>query len=196
MRTIEIKLYNFNELSKEAKQVAIEQYRQKSYEYNDYSYWAIDDCGLFEPPHKEMIELFGEGYNFLLIENTRKNIYFSTYREWFLDCVNAMVIADDEKFYKWLGLPEGLYNNEDFYYEIYTPKYRNSSTTIRFDGYGEEYEGDICNAIDKFNSHIDNVLRGIGESIDYYFSDEYISEDIIINEYEFTEEGNTYYFRV
>lgn len=64
MRTIRTKVYNFNELTKDAQEVAIEQLKQQYYEDNNFAEWAIDDCALFEPPHKELEELFGDDYDF------------------------------------------------------------------------------------------------------------------------------------
>ena len=71
MRTIRTKVYKFDELSEQAKQVAIEEVRNEYYEYNDFANWTVDDCALFEPKEKKLIELFGEEYNFPLIKNTR-----------------------------------------------------------------------------------------------------------------------------
>lgn len=66
MRTIRTKIYKFNELSNDAKQVAIENYRNQD---NDFETWAIDDCSLLEPIEKELRDLFGKDYDFPLIEN-------------------------------------------------------------------------------------------------------------------------------
>jgi len=196
MRTIKIKVYSFDELTKEAKENAIENIRQEYYQGNlgsiDFGRLAVDDCSLFEPPHKELEDLFGVAYDFPLIKNTRKNIYFSTDRNWFLDCAEAMEITNDEQFLKWLGLPDEVINDEDFSYEILTSNYRNSDTTINFDGYRSDFDDYIEDAVKKFNNHIHDVLKRIESDIDYRYTDEAIIEDIQGNEYEFLENGEIY----
>lgn len=190
MRTIETKVYSFNELSEDAKQKVIESVRESYYKYNDFAEWAIDDCALFEPKHEELENI--EGYNFPLLENTRQKIYFSADREWYLDCENALIVTNDEVFYKWLGIPEDVYDNGDFNYRIFTPRGRYETTTIDFDGYLSEY-GDIMDAAkERFDDLMQDVLKRIEAGIDYRFSDEAIIEDIKANEFEFTEDGEKY----
>jgi len=192
MRTIETTLYNFDELSKEAQETAIENVRKTYYEHNDFAEWAIDNCGLFEPPHKELEAMFGKDYNFPMIENTRENVYFSTDRNWYLDCAQAMNITNKEHFLLWLGLSEDLTNKIDF--SIFTPSYRGSGTTIQFEFEDEDDETSANNdileeATEKFESHVNSILRCLEDNIDYRFTDEAVKEDIEANEYEFTEEG-------
>ena len=74
MKTIEVKIYYFNELSAAAQQIAIDQFRNIKYEDSSVAEWTIDDCYLFEPEHAEMTLLFGEEYKKLtkpVIANTR-----------------------------------------------------------------------------------------------------------------------------
>ena len=42
VRTIRTKAYSFEELNKEAQQVAIEEVRNEYYEYNDFANWAVE----------------------------------------------------------------------------------------------------------------------------------------------------------
>lgn len=188
MRIIETKAYLFTELSEEAKEKAIEKVRESYYNGNDFAEWAIDDCALFEPSHKELEGI--EGYDFPLIKNTRKNIYFDCDRRyWYLDCDKAMVITNIDFFLKWLGIDRNLKGLEDIRFDIYTPSGRYSSTTIEFEDFSEDFNHIIDDAIDKFNNHIESVLERIEKDIEYRYSDESIIEDINCNEYEFNEEG-------
>lgn len=192
MRTIRTKVYKFDELSEQAKQVAIEEVRNEYYEYNDFANWAVDDCALFEPKEKELIEMFGEDYNFPLIKNTRESIYFDTERNRFLDCEKAMQITNKKQFLLWLGIDIEDEAFENIYFEIITPKYRNASTEIAFDDYDERF-GDVINmAEEKFNDLIRDVLKRIEADIDYRFTDEAIIEDIEANDYEFLSNGKMY----
>lgn len=187
MRTIRTKVYKFEELSNDAKVVAIENYRNQD---NDFGTWAVDDCALFEPTQEELdlIGFTGE----ILIENTRESIYFDTDRNSFLDCAIAMVITDDDLFLKWLGIDRNLEGLGDITFNIFTSGYRNANTTVDFDDYPSMYDNLIENATKKFNSHIQNVLNRIIADIDYRFTDEAIIQDIEANEYEFLYNGKRF----
>lgn len=192
MRTVRTKVYKFDELSEQAKQVAIEEVRNEYYEYNDFANWAVDDCSLFEPKEKELIELFGEDYNFPLIKNTRESIYFDTERNRFLDCAKAMQITNKKQFLLWLGIDIEDEAFENIYFEIITPNYRNASTEIAFDDYDERFGDIIDMAEEKFNSLIRDIIDRIEADIDYRFTDEAIIEDIEANDYEFLPNGKKY----
>ena len=192
MRTIRTKVYSFEELNKEAQQVAIEEVRNEYYQDNDFANWAVDDCALFEPKEKELIELFGKGYNFPLIENTRESIYFSTDRNRFLDCEKAMQITNKKQFLLWLGIDVEDEAFENVYFEIITPNYRNASTEIAFDDYDERFGDRIDTAVERFNALIRDIIDRIEADIDYRFTDEAITEDILANDYEFLSNGKKY----
>lgn len=192
MRTIRTKLYEFEELSEEAQETAIEQVRDSYYEYNDFAEWATDDCALFEPKDEELSTLFKDEYKFPLLENTRNKIYFDTERGSYLDCENALIVTNDEQFLLWLGIPKEVSEDEDFDYNIFTHYSRGASTTIEFDGYASDFDDVIQDAIDKFDKHISDCLTRIGKDIDYRFSDEAIIEDIEANEFEFLKNGTRY----
>jgi len=195
MRIVRTKVYKFEELSQEAKQVAIENYRNSG-ALDDVCYWAVDDCALFEPTQKELDEIGFKGTDFI-ISNNRKNIYFSTDRNWFLDCAEAMEVKHCDYFYKWLGITDEFLLQK-ISFEIYTPSYRNADTTIEFncdidfDDFTTEEEKVLENAKMKFDNHINSVLKRIEADIDYRFTDEAITEDILANEYEFLSNGKKY----
>jgi hypothetical protein len=199
MKTIEVQIYYFNELSPAAKQVAIDQFRNRKLE--DYSVveWAIDDCSLFEPNHKEMGTLFGEEYTKLtkpVMANTRKNIYFDTDRNRYLDAHQAIEITNEKMFLIWLGVPEEMH--EKVYFKIKNNWARNPDTIIKFEENDCDYHFTdeeiliLKNAAQKFSNHMDEVLNRIEQSIEWQFSDECITEDIEINEYEYTADGKRY----
>ena len=192
MRTIRTKVYKFDELSEQAKQVAIEEVRNEYYKYNDFANWAVDDCALFEPKEKELVELFGEEYNFPLIKNTRESIYFDTERNRFLDCEKAMQITNKKQFLLWLGIDVEDEAFENIYFEIITPNYRNASTEIAFDDYDERFGDRIDTAVERFNALIRDIIDRIEADIDYRFTDEAIIEDIEANDYEFLSNGKKY----
>jgi len=195
MITIKTNIYTFEELTEEQKEKAIDSVRNKYYDHNDFAEWAIDDCSLFEPPQKELEELFGKDYKFPLLENTREKLFFSLGRDRYIDISNAMQISDDTYFLKWLGI-----NKYDFLNDDGCPvlDYKIGKDTIEF--YTNDFNVEFTNeqetilekAKEKFEEHCENILNRIEYDIDYRFTDEAIIEDIHANDYQFTEQGNLY----
>lgn len=192
MRTIRTKIYKFEELNADAKQVAIEEIRNGYYQYNDFAEWVIDDCWLLNPTIDEVKNFDLE--DGILIGNNRKNIYFSTDRNWFLDCAEAMEIKNEDNLYTWLGITEDL--RDDLTYDIFTPTYKNSDTKIEFEWLTDkpmaQFNDILDSAEEKFNIHITNCLKNIQADIEYRFTDEAIIEDIEANDYEFLISGKQY----
>lgn len=194
MRTIRTKVYKFEELNKEAQNVAIEKVRQGYYEYNDFASWAIDDCALLEPVEKDLMNLFGKDYNFPLIKNNRK-VYFSLGRDRYINISNAMEIQNNSQFLKWLGINESEFLDEDGFNIL---NYKIGEDTIEFDTtdysieFTTEQEVVLESATKKFEEHCEYILKIIEEEIDYRFTDEAIKEDILSNDYEFLSNGKMY----
>ena len=83
-------------------------------------------------------------------------------------------------------------NERNSYYQIY-------KDSIEIEPISNLYVTDleqqkIDNAIGKFGDHCEDILLRIKESIDYRFSDESIIEDIEVNEYKFTIDGEIFNF--
>ena len=201
----QIQIFKFDELSEKAKEKAIEE-RKEWMEDNlsaEAENWAIDDCALFEPSHKEMVELLGEDYydrnttpdgkyGQFVFKNTRK--WIMTDRESQLNIASALEITNDTMFKLWLGVPEILHKN--FEYEFIEAT---EFTKIRFkinglcDNPMEDVLADLLdNAQDKFNDHMQSILDRISTSYDEYFSDDNVIENIEYSEIEFFEDGEIY----
>ena len=141
MKTIEVKIYYFNELTTAAQQVAIDQFRNRKYEDTSVAEWTIDDCYLFEPEHAEMTLLFGEEYKKLtkpVIANTRKNIYFDTERNRHLDADEGIEITNEKMFLTWLEIPADLQNK--LFYNITNNYGRYPDTIILFEEGETDYQ--------------------------------------------------------
>lgn len=187
MRTIETKVFTFDELKEAAKEIAIENIRESYYEYNDFASWAVDDCALLEPLHKELEDLFGSDYDFPLLKNNRK-VYYSLDRDRYIDISNAMEIQNGCQFLTWLGLTEELINLVDFTI---------GKDTITFDSdleyeFTEEQENTLRQAQNKFENHCEDILSRLESDYDYRFTDEALIEDIYANDYEFLENGDKF----
>ena len=188
MKTYTINTYNFEELSEEAKEKAIEQFREKLYYNNDFAEWAIDDCYLLEPKDNELDELFGKDRPEIIIKNNRK-IYFSLDRNRYINIQHATEITSEYHFLKWLGLTNELIDKTFFTI---------TEDSIIFEDYSfdneitEKEQEILSNAIDKFEQHCEDILNRIEADIEYQFTDEAIKEYIEANEMEFTEDGEIY----
>ena len=197
MKTIELSIYKFDELIGNARDKAIEEHRELMYTDNDFSHYAIDDCYLFEPRHCEIVDLCPSyaDYGKPIIGNTRK-VYYDLERNRHLDASEGIVINNETMFFEWLEIPEGMHHR--IYYTIKNTWQRYPDTIIRFeendisDEFTEDEMKILENAQDKFSNHMEDVLNRISDAYEYYFSDEYITEHLEINEYEFTEDGKRY----
>lgn len=198
MKTIEIKIYSFDELTKDAKDNAIEQIRQRRYNDYDIIHWIIDDCYLFEPAHDELIKLCGPQYKKLtcpIFKNSRK-LYFDLDMNRHIDASNAIEITNEKMFFQWLEIPDNMHDK--VYFTIKNTYSRYPDTFILFQENECEYEFTddenkiLENAKDKFSDHMETVLNRIEASYEYYFTDESIIDVIKINDYQFTDDGNIY----
>ena len=198
MKTIEVQIYYFNELTTAAQQIAIDQFRNRKYEDSSIAEWVIDDCYLFEPKNAVMEGLFGEEYKKLnkpVMANTRK-VYFDIDRNRHLDADEGIEITNEKMFLTWLEIPEELQNK--LFYTIKNTYARTPDTIIQFEENECDYEFTaeenkiLENAANKFSDHMEEVLNRIGEAIDYQYSDECIAEEIEMNEYEYTADGKRY----
>lgn len=198
MKTIEIQLYSFNELCEDAKQVAIQQHREHEFSDNYVHEYATDDCYLFEPKHTEIVNLCPAyaDYGMPIFVNTRKNMYYDLDRNSHLDCSNALRISNDKMFFEWLEIPEGMHDN--VIYTIRATKERYPDTIIDFEenhldyNFTDDERNILDNAEVKFSNHMGDILNRISEAYDYYFSDEQLTESILANDYEYTDDGKRY----
>lgn len=200
MRTIT--LLKYSELSESAKATAIQAVREDIEEdqARDAYDWAIDDCSLFEPPHKEMVALLGEdyydrnshnGYGQFVFKNNRKGIEFEDYFET-VQIAEALEITNHKMFKTWLGIPE------IFHYIGIEILDHNGRTVIEIENpfSTEDPRHGVINSIidsasEKFEAHVDQIGKRIVRGIEEYFSDENIEQKIEDGlDYEFAEEGN------
>ena len=205
MRKLELEVFQFSELSKEAKVKATQAVREKYEEDglgNDFPLWAMDDCSLFEPKHEEMKSLFEGSYfenigDSFMIKNNRDGIRFDL-DSGIIYSAEAMEITDRSMFMKWLGLSkdlskkvsdiellddEGRTTEVEFYFET-----EDLSKLTKYE------EVNLESARSKFRAHMLYVLRKIQSDVDYRWSDEGIQDDIEngSSEFEFTKTGNIF----
>ena len=195
MRKIEIELYSFNELSKEAQQKVIERERNDLEGSGHIYEWVLDDCELFEPENDELVALFGNNYKFPLLKNNRQGISYDLgYGIRYIQIEKALEITNKKHFLTWLGLPIGLIyqylsDENDFDFDIISiGDYRTSR--ICFSSYDDKYQPFIAKAKGKFQKHIETILKRIEKSIEYMLSDEAIKESLEESDYEYLKNRN------
>lgn len=184
MRTVEQKIYLFEELSEEAKQRVIDDYRYINVEYDD---WWSDTYEMF----KEECEDIG-------IDVT--DIKFSGFASQGDGASFGGNIENIDKFLKHIGID--LLNNVsdlltiEFVRDVwnYCHKYT-CSTYVRFDDDIEtKVLDDIEYKVEELRQELcDKLYKYLENSYDYLTSDEAIEEALVGTEYEFYEDGQRFY---
>ena len=175
MRKIEVNLYEFEELSTEAKEKAIEKNRHINVDYDwwDCTYDSIGEVGIkinsFDMYYKTIditiedsehtasktIEHFGEGMEVVKI--------------------SKQFIADRDALIKRLGEGNDIagYSVKDEFYHEYDEEIEDLE---------EEYRREMA----------EEILTWLRDEYEYLQTDEAIAETLIANEYDFTEDGLIY----
>jgi hypothetical protein len=186
----ETKVYQFNELSDEAKQKALE----CMYDINvDHEWWDYD--GLLDLITEEMksrkIKL--SDYPSTLFSYTVEA--FDVDRDWFIQL--EIDVKDDDIFRKFLRIDKRLWEQCEPVFE--TAPRRNATTNfwiaIAKDNGNNltQREAFIIERAEQImNDKIDEALIGLRNNYEWLLSEEAIIETIEANEYEFTEDGKLY----
>jgi hypothetical protein len=201
---------DFQNLSDEAAENAIENVRNEKYKGNyggyDVSENAIDDDALFEPSQEEMSKIFGDDYyerngDRFMIENTKKNISFegTQSQNYYLHCSDALDVTSDNLFFRWLGVPTRFWKYVS--YSFKDSNWSRTNTSIEFEIDETDMEENLGEgsmkvldpyleeAEKKFNAHIGHVLSQISDRIDAEFEDNGIVDTIEGYDIVFTEDG-------
>jgi len=184
MGTIETKIYTFNELSEDAKEKAIQKWRENSYEFD----W-VDD-------YLESIKKGLDHFDCELIDYSIDplNAYCSSFKIKFNHSFNAQEMKS-LRFWKYIQ------NNYSSYFCKYQKKFRNTfEGNCPFTGFcSDEYfldeireflkkPYDYMNLYDLMRLCVDSTLSALQSDCEHQLSDEYISEQLS-DGYEFTENG-------
>jgi hypothetical protein len=193
MKTIEIQLYKFDELSDESRQNAIEMQRNSKYNiyldsFNDNAHEQIIDAG-FRGKIKLQYSLSycqGDGLSFSCDYFDKLNDLFIEIlgegKQKTIDClINNCSFKMENTNNRYYFASK---NDLDFYLDNYYVKSQ-SNIDLVIEKVKEKLEDlyiDLCKSLEK---------QGYNE-IDYQNSDEYISEMLISNDYDFTKNGVMY----
>ncbi len=197
----DIKVYKLDELSPEARKTAIKNHREWMEDNLSFEAlaWAIDDCALFEPPHKEMVEACGEDYyerngDQFVFKHTRGQLDGDPLNEGTLNISKSLEITNDDMFYAWLGIPEKLRKYVTYeFVEL-------NRTQIEFEIHNltdnpvEDLLKDITSkASDKFDDHMKSIVERITDGERAYYDDENVEYSIEETyDMEFFEDGERF----
>ena len=193
MRTVRTKIYQFNELNDKAKQVAIENFRDNQQEifldfFNEYCLEQIEEAGF-----KGKVSLNyslsysqGDGLSFNAEYFDKLNDIFKEVlgeaKQKSIDAIineSSFTLKSTNNYYCYASK-----NDLDFTLENYSREYKNIDLVI----------GKVREKLEDLYINLCKDLENKGYSeIEYQNSDEYITEEIINNKYEFTENGNLFF---
>jgi hypothetical protein len=215
MKTIQINTYKFSELSEEAKQNAIEEYRSNNTEYfwacenrqslekfadifpitvKDWSYGGRGEGVYFKFNTDDNIEeLSGQRLALYLWNNYKNDIYSKKYH--YVKSHNKINHKRVKSELIKKGSNAGLYHNS-YYSAIFIETYNCPLTGYCIDN---SLLDEIWKFIDKPDSRnfrdlledcFNEWVKDCNADVDYQNSDECITETIEANDYDFDEEGN------
>lgn len=202
MRTIETKVYSFNELTEDAKEKAREWYREGE-PHHDWHEPTIDNfkeqthqngfvitnvyfSGFWSQGDGAMFEY--DGISDELLEKFVDTLGLSPMRKnWLMNNLYAHAQGRHSGHYYHSGCCshqiEWEIDNAQIDYHQHENFYRwIESFADDFETYIEEFYGELC----------DELYRNLESDYEWLMSDECIDEILIINEYEFTEDGNIF----
>jgi len=198
MKTITVNLYEFNELNKEAKKKAIEDWRKYSQETGDYLFCFNDQCtekaeekGFFETKFQWSLSWSqGDGLSF----SAKK---YNNLESLFLEILGK----GKEKTSKLLAenctiIIKG--NNGHYCFasksdiDLYIENYNSSINCVNINNIDKVIEK-VLHKLEDIYINLCKELEKYGyDDIKYQDSDEAIIETIQCNEYDFTENGEIY----
>ena len=214
MKTVEIKLYKFSELSEEAKDRAIEEWRNgNSFEPVPYQSEIEDTlnkfCNIFcidyseidyEEPHrnnykvllsKNVLALSGVRLMAFLWNNYKNDLYKGKYYS-----------VESEKRLIHPRIKSEKLNNGSYFNAYYSRIQLQNSCVLTGVCYDDDILTPIYEVLDgkRLNNDLETVLNdciyslchSVSSEIEYYNTDEAIIETIEANEYDFTEDGKIY----
>lgn len=218
MRTIRTKIYNFSELSKEAQEKAIENYRNNNLTF-DFIYsdaestvkafcaafgvksgsrsWLVCDASNID---EDVLQLTGLRLRKYILNNFGDTLYK---RKYLKIGSNSKTLKPFHRMRKQTEIKSG--SNKGLFYSAYYSNICKVAKNCNLTGMC--YDDDMMQPIydflelrtfgstnfeDLLNECFDEMRSTLQKEEDYMYSDEYISEEIAANEWEFTEQGKIF----
>jgi len=188
MRIAQVEVYQFNELSEEAKEKAVNELRDINTEYS--SWWDHDgllDLSAKELKSRRITEHLTLSYKLVSFDFVRHHIRFE-----------SVEVNNDDAFRKFLRVHKRLWKK--CHYAFYYPSYPSTAKTV-FEiehqeglSFTDKEEEILDRACKIMNDKINEALVSLEESYEYLTSRRIIIETIEANKYEFTEDGKVYHY--
>jgi hypothetical protein len=218
MRTIRTKIYKFEELNKEAQEIAIENYRNNNltfdFIYSDAESTVEAFCVAFDVKsgsrswldcdtsniEDAVLELTGLRLRKYILNNFGDVLYK---RKYLKSGSNSKTLKPFHRMRKQTEIKSG--SNKGLFYSAYYSNICKVAQNCNLTGMC--YDDDMMQPIydflelrtfdstdfqDLLNECFDAMRTTLEKEKDYMYTDEYISEEIEANGYEFTEEGNKF----
>jgi hypothetical protein len=218
MRTIRTKIYKFDELSKKAQEKAIENYRNNNltfdFIYSDAENTVKAFCTAFDVKSgsrswldcntsnidDDILQLTGLRLRKYILNNFGDTLYK---RKYLKIGSKSKTLKPFHRMRKQTEIKNGP--NKGLFYSAYYSNICKVAKNCNLTGmcYDDDIMGPIydflelrtfgsTNFEDLLNECFDAMRSTLQKEEDYMYSDEYISDEIESNEYEFTEEGNKF----
>lgn len=199
MRTIKTIVYQFGELTDEAKGKAREWCREGAL---DYDWW--EDDGMLEMSLQEMKD---RRMAKRPIDNTNpsigsgnvlfswKDIYFDIDREHYIQFI-GLSVNDDETFRKLLRIDKRLWDKAHFSFDEKPGRHVNTRLVFEENDCEAEFtvreQGILERAEEIWSDRMEQAIINLRKDYEYQLSDECIDETIRANDYTFTADGRRF----
>ncbi len=191
MKQITVKIYQFEELSQDAQEKALNWWREDRLDSEWWDYDGKLDLSSQELKDRKMSKLkYDTPFEY-------ENMYFSLDRNYHIQFDGIEIPwkgNGDEIARRFLRIPKALWEKCLIEFENVG---RNPNTKMVINHYNDAdftaRELQIVeNAEEIFNEKVLEALENLRENYDYLMSDEAVKKSIICNEYEFLEDGSRY----
>jgi hypothetical protein len=202
MKTVEVKLYKFDELSEKAQAKAIEKNRDINV-HDDWHEFIIDDFIIEEIPSKgfDATKIYYSGFwsqgDGAMFE------YDGIHDELFNEFVDGLGLSPMRT--EWIktqvyvsasGKQRGRYCHEkscshSIYWEVNNGDLHYSTNFHQWlMSFADDFEAFV---IDKYEDICRDLYKSLEESYDYLTDDRQVAETLYANDYDFTEDGDMYF---
>ena len=209
MKTITIQLYDFNELSEESKQNAISEYLKKGYNDSEFNYQEAHesvekfiDIFSIRNSNNSWLEFSYLNLDDDILELSGIRLYKYIINNYYSDLFKPVYIKSYDKHFNHKRAKNKTYKNGNIASFFYSNLKVSNSCVLT----GVSWDDDLLAPIYEFlekpckHTNFNDLIKSCFESLrisleksdEYYTTDEFVSEELQINNYQFTKDGLIY----
>jgi len=209
MKTTTIQLYDFNELSEKSKQNAISEFLNKGYNDGEYNYQEahesvkkFNDIFSVRNSNNSWLDFSYLNLDNYILELSGIRLYKYIINNFYSDLFKPAYVKSYEKHFNHKRAKNKTYKNGIIASFFYSNLNVTNSCVLT----GVCWDDDLLQPIYEFlkkpckYTNLNDLIKECFESLrisleksdDYYTSDEFISETLQINNYQFTKDGSIY----